>query len=297
MKQIEPRLMSGSSILDYIDVLKPKETSLLIFISACTGIIAAGTLNGGFPVSNYLLLLAAITLGSAGANGLTNFLDRDVDARMGRTCNRALPSGRISPPQKALPLIILLIGGGLTLAWILYPRCFFIGVLGILASSLWRKTISCTFLGIIAGSTPVLISWYAIARYPGIDVYIILYFCLIAAWTPLHVWTLMLANRSDYEKAGLNYFPLSWKDKDVIRILAILSVVLYSISLSIYFLTGVFHWLYLIVSNIMGIFMMFASLRLLISPTSKNAWKVYKFSAFPYLGIIFMVMAIDIWIK
>ena len=289
-------LNSRPGIIDYISVLKPKETSLLVFIGACAALFAASSIDTGFPAGDFALTIIALTLGSAGANGLTNYLDRDVDAKMKRTCTRVLASKKIHPPQKALPLIILFMAGGLALAWLLSPVCFAIGLAGILASGIWRKTISCTFLGIIAGSAPVLIGWYAITRQPAVDILPILFFCLIAAWTPIHVWTLMMANRSDYEGAGLHYFPLTWEDKDVIKILAVLSLVLSIVALMIYFFSGKLHWLYLCVSSILSLGMVAASLRLLFSPTSKNSWLVYKYTAFPYLGIIFTAMVVDGWL-
>lgn len=281
-------------LLDYLNVLKPRETSLLVFIGACSAIVAAA--GGTFPVGVFILTVIAITCGSAGANGLTNYLDRDVDAKMARTRGRALPAGRIKPPQKVLPLIAVLIVAGLVLAWLLSPLCFAIGLVGILASGILRKTVSCTYFGIIAGSSPVLIGWYAISHQPVIGVMPVLFFCLIAAWTPLHVWTLMLANRADYENAGLHYFPLSWPDRNVIKLLAVLSAALSVVSLLIYFLSGILHWLYLAVAVVLSLLMVYASIRLLLAPTSRNAWTVYKLSAFPYLGIIFTVMAVDAWL-
>jgi protoheme IX farnesyltransferase len=289
-------LNSRPSIIDYISVLKPKETSLLVFIGACAALVAASITQAAFPLYTFILTVVAITLGSAGANGLTNYLDRDVDARMKRTCSRALPSGRINPPGKALPLIIGCIVGGLVLAWLLSPVCFVIGLVGILVSGIWRKTATCTYFGIIAGSAPVLIGWYAVSGQVSIDVLPVLFFCLIAAWTPLHVWTLMLANREDYEQAGIRYFPLTWKAGNVIRILAILSFLLALISILIYVLSGKFHWLYLATCSVLGVLMIAASLRLLFSPTSKNSWAVYKYTAFPYLGIIFTAMVVDRWL-
>jgi protoheme IX farnesyltransferase len=285
-----------SSIVDYINVLKPKETSLLVYIGTCTALVAAAITQISFPIPAFILTVIAITLGSAGANGLTNYLDRDVDARMKRTCNRALPSGRIDPPGKALPLVIGCILAGLVLAWFLSPVCFVIGLVGILASGIWRKTVTCTYFGIIAGSAPVLIGWYAISGHAAVDILPLLFFCLIAVWTPLHVWTLMLANRKDYEEAGLHYFPLNWKESNVIRVLAILSVVLSCIAMLIYFLSGRFHWIYLAASSVLSLLMIAASLRLLVSPTSQNSWSVYKFTAFPYLGIIFTAMVMDLWL-
>lgn len=286
---------ANTSFFNYVNVLKPRETALLVFIGTCSALIAAASFKGLFPLRDFILTVIAIALGSAGANGLTNYLDREVDARMKRTCNRVLPSKKIEPAHKVLPLIILLILGGLLLAWILSPICFIIGVIGIIASTVWRKTVSCTIFGIIAGSAPILIGWYGITGQTDMLVPV-LFFCLIAVWTPIHVWTLMMANRADYEGAGLHYFPLNWKDKDIIKVVGILSIALCFISLLIYFLTGKFHLLYLVIVGVLGALMIYAGIRLLISPTSKNAWLVFKLSAFPYLGIIFAVMALDAWL-
>lgn len=274
---------------DYVTVLKPAETSLLTFIGIASAIVAAG---GHPPVKVFFLILIAVLLGSAGSNGLTNYLDREVDARMARTSHRALPSRRIMPPEKALPLIIGLIFAGLALAWVLNPLCFVVGAIGVMASSVWRKTISCTFLGIVAGCSPVLIGWLAIAAF---DVRILLLCAMVAIWTPIHVWTLMIANREDYLSAGLHYFPLSWQVKDVVKILFVLSILLYAVSMLIY-MAGGLHLLYLILANILGALMIYTNARLLFSMTSTAAWRVYKLSAFPYLGIIFLTMVLDIWL-
>nr|MBC8276091.1 protoheme IX farnesyltransferase [Chloroflexota bacterium] len=258
------------TFLDYITVLKPVETSLLTFIGICSTFIAAA---GYPPTKVFFLALIAILLGSAGSNGLTNYLDRDVDARMKRTSNRALASRRIDPPQKALPLIIGLIVIGLALAWLLHPLCFLFGIIGVIASSVWRKTISCTFLGIVAGCMPVLIGWFAISQ--AFDTRILLLCGLVAIWTPIHVWTLMIANREDYLGAGLKYFPLSWQVKDVVKILFGLSILLYLVSMLIY-IAADFHLLYLIVAIILGGLMIYANARLLFAKTSIAAWRVYK---------------------
>jgi len=42
--------------------------------------------------------------------------------------------------------------------------------------------------------------------------------------------------------------------------------------------------------------MVYTSARLFFSPTSLHAWRVYKLSAFPYLGVIFLTMVIDTWL-
>jgi protoheme IX farnesyltransferase len=278
------------AILNYVFALKPRETSLLVFIGMCSAIVAAA---GTPDIGRLALVTLALFLGSAGCNGLTNYLDRDVDARMRRTCSRVLPSKKIYPAYKVLPLIISLIISALVLAWFLHPLCFAFGAIGVVASGIWRKTITCTFFGIIASCSPVLIGWFAIK--PTFDIHIILLCALIAVWIPIHVWSVMVASRTDYENAGLKYFPLNWSDKSVVRTLIGMSVILFAISIAMYLLTEL-SALYLGVACILGIMIVYSSTRLTLSTTSKAAWRVYKLSSFPYLGVVFLAMCLDIWL-
>ncbi|MEW6142766.1 MAG: protoheme IX farnesyltransferase [Chloroflexota bacterium] len=276
--------------LDYILVLKPRETSLLLFIAVCSGVVA----GAGFPpLEPFLLASTAVLLGSAGCNGITNYLDMRVDAKMRRTCSRVLPSKRIEPPEKVLPLVVGLIVVGLALAWIVNPWCFLAGLVGSAASVAWRKTFTCTIFGIIASVAPVLIGWLAIR--PAFSLEILFLCLLIAAWIPLHVWTLMISHREDYARAGLRYFPLSWNERHVIRVLVALSIVLFAVTLVLYRVGG-FSWLYLSATVLLGVLMITANVHLMRSGNSASAWRVYKLSAFPYLGIVFLGMCLDIWL-
>jgi len=283
----------GDSLIvvrNYIEVLKPRQSSLLTFIGVCAAIIAG---NGHLSL-RLLLIALTILLGSAGANGLTNYLDRDVDARMQRTKHRALPSKRIYPPEKVLPLTIGLVIVGLALAWQLHPLCFLFDIIGIIAAVVWRKRWTCVFpQGMLAGCAPVLMGWFAIE--PTFSWKILLLCVLIGVWLPLHVWSVMIANREDYLRAGLSYFPMSWEVKDAVKVLLAFSLVLYAASIGLYFV-GDFAWLYLILANLLGIMMVYAISRLVLSSASRDAWRLYKLSAFPYLGLIFLIMCLDIWL-
>lgn len=152
--------MKYETASDYIEVLKPRASSLLTFIGVSAAIIAG---DGQPPLDRLLLVTIAILLGSAGANGLTNYLDRDVDARMQPTRHRALPAKLIEPPEKVLPLTIGLVTVGLALAWQLHPLSFLFGAIGTVAALVWRKRATCVFpQGMLASSAPVLIGWFAI---------------------------------------------------------------------------------------------------------------------------------------
>lgn len=276
---------------NYIEVLKPRQSSLLTFIGVCAAIIAG---DGHPPLARLLLALITILLACAGANGLTNYLDRDVDARMQRTRHRALPSKRIEPPEKVLPLAIGLVIIGLALAWQLHPLCFLFGIVGTIAATVWRKRATCVFpQGMLAGCAPILMGWFAIK--PTFSWEILLLCLLIAVWLPLHVWSVMIANREDYISAGLTYFPMSREVKEAVKVLLVMSLALGAAAIALYFIGG-FALLYLIVASILTIIMVYASSRLVISSASRDAWRLYKLSAFPYLGMIFLTMCLDIWL-
>jgi len=135
--------------------------------------------------------------------------------------------------------------------------------------------------------------WFAIE--PAFSLEILLLSLLIAVWLPLHVWSVMIANREDYIGAGLNYFPMSWQPKDAVKVLLVFALVLYGASVALYFV-GSFGWLYLVSANLLSITMVYASSRLVISSASRDAWRLYRLSAFPYLGLIFLTMCLDIWL-
>ena len=263
---------------------------MLTFIGVCAAIIA----GEGHLSPKLVLVLLAILLTAAGANGLTNYRDREVDARMQRTRNRALPARRIYPPQKVLPLIIVLIIIGLVLAWQLHPFAFWAGLGGTLAAATWRKRITCVYpQGVLASCAPVLMGWFAVK--PALSWEILLLCVLIAVWLPLHVWSLIISHREDYLQAGLSFFPISYEVRNSVRVLLVFSLALYASSMALYFIGG-FSWLYLVVANLLGVIIVYAGYRLVTSGAARDAWRLYKLSAFPYLGLIFIVMCLDIWL-
>jgi protoheme IX farnesyltransferase len=279
------------TVSNYISVLKPRETALLTFIGICSAFVAG---SGHLPLNTFLLALVAILVASAGANGLTNYLDRDVDARMPRTRHRVLPSRRIYPPQKVLPLTISLTVIGLVLAWFLHPLAFAFDLLGTLAAVIYRKKVTCVFpQGAIASAAPVLMGWFAVA--PPFRWEIVLLCLLIALWLPSHIWSIMIANRQEYLNAGLTYYPASREAKDTVWVILGFNILMYAASIALYFVGG-FHLLYLVIANMGGIAMLYGNVRFILSGTSRDGWRLYKLSAFPYLGVLFLSMVLDIWV-
>jgi protoheme IX farnesyltransferase len=188
----------------YLDLIKPGETSLLTFTGIAAALIAAG---GKPPLSLLGWIFLALLAGSAAVNGLTNYIDRDIDALMERTKYRALPSGRIYPPQKSLPFLLSLLVIGLVVAWLLNPLCFLFGVIGALLAVVARKTAATHLLGTLSSTSPLLIGWIAVTG--SLNVSVLVLAILIVFWVPIHAWSLMLAYREDFLQAGVKIFPLN----------------------------------------------------------------------------------------
>lgn len=288
---VAPRKKRGlGMVFSYIEVLKPLPSVLLAYIG--TG--AAFVVGGGELTAALGVVAAAVLVASAGANGLTNYLDRDIDARLQRNCWRALPSKKIYPAERALPLIIGLIIAGLVLAWLLHPYVFIADAVGTFVAATWRKKVTCVYpQGLLASCAPVLMGWLAIKHSFPLELWLLC--VLIATWLPLHVWSVNIAHRDDYRQAGLNYFPINLEVKDSVKVLLAFSVALYVVSIVLYII-GNFNWLYLVLANILGITVILATVRLLYSHQTRDAWRLFKISSFPYLGLVFLAMCLDIWL-
>src|SRR3977135_2472138 len=94
---------SPPRVRDYIDLLKPRVMSLVVFTGLVGVLIAPGHVH---PFAAALAVLA-IALGSGAAGAINMWYERDLDALMTRTANRPLPAGRVAPDD-ALGLGVLL---------------------------------------------------------------------------------------------------------------------------------------------------------------------------------------------
>src|SRR3977135_870977 len=83
---------SPPRVRDYIDLLKPRVMSLVVFAGLVGVLIAPGHAH---PFAAALAVLA-IALGSGAAGAINMWYERDLDALMTRTANRPLPAGRVA---------------------------------------------------------------------------------------------------------------------------------------------------------------------------------------------------------
>ena len=279
-------------VVPYILVTKPNSVWLLVF-TAVGGMVAGG--GAAKPWGWWALALAAITAGCAGANTLTCYIDRDMDAVMERTRRRPLPGGRIQPPERALAWGLFLAGLSLVLAWLLNPLAFlwmFLGLFdNVVVYSLWAKRRTCIniVLGSVSGGMPTLFGWSAargdIAWLP------VLMGFLVVLWTPNHIWSLAIRYRGDYARAGVPMLPVVHSVRRSVAIIAAAQALTFATSLALYQVGGLGPG-YLWVALISGTVVMAGQLYLLLRPTPQNAWLMFKISS-PHLFLLFLGVILD----
>ena len=85
-------------INEIIEISKPRIVVLLV-ITAVTSMFAASKLVTGasqLDYLDYLHIIVAGALASAGYSALNHYYDKDIDPKMSRTSSRPIPSGRMT---------------------------------------------------------------------------------------------------------------------------------------------------------------------------------------------------------
>ena len=275
-----------SRIICYLRVLKPRETALLTLIGACSAIIAK---TEPIAWTQFGLIFAALLSGSAGANGLTNYLDRHVDALMHRTQGRMLPRGLVKP-HLTLLWCLTLVGVGLAAALALHPYSFAAGLIALAAAVIARKTWATHFLGSVASNGPIFVAWLAVD--PNLSASLLLIGSIIAIWVPLHVWNLMIAFRTDYQRAQVNIFPIHQTVYHTRWISLGLAGCLWLNGNLIWVFTS-FGPVYGTVANALGILMVVACVKMITDANSAASYRIFKLSTYPFLGVTFLALTAD----
>ena len=152
------------------------------------------------------LLLAGVTLLTAGCSALNQVQERDVDARMERTRRRPVASGRLSA-RAGLALALLPATGGLLFLAAVGETAAGLGAFALLwyngvYTPLKRLTAFAVLPGALCGALPPMIGWAAAGGQPG-DYRIVLLAGLLCLWQIPHFWFFALKHRQDFLQAGL----------------------------------------------------------------------------------------------
>jgi heme o synthase len=217
---------SIAGVGDYIELMKPRVMSLVVFTALVGLLIAPGHVH---PVIAVAALLC-ITVGAGAAGALNMWYDADIDARMVRTASRPIPRGRVAPGEAA--------GFGFTLA------AFSVVTLGLLVNVLaaallaftiffyvaiytvWlkRSTPQNIVIGGAAGALPPMIGWAAASGTLALEPTLL--FLIIFFWTPPHFWALSLCRVEDYVRAGIPMLPVVAGEQETRRQILLYTLIL-----------------------------------------------------------------------
>ena len=277
----------------YIEVTKPSTVALLVF--TCIGSMVAAGGIGGLSPGGWVVALIAITAGCAAADTLTCYLDRDIDALMDRTKARPLPGKRIDPPEKALVWGLFLAALSMGLSFLFNPLAalwMFLGLFdNVVVYSLLAKRRSCTniLLGSISGGMPALFGWAVVQG--NVTWTAVLISLLVITWTPNHIWNLAIRYREDYARAMVPMLPVVTNLRRAVNLIAgsVVFMVAESLLLGV---VGGFDAIYFAVAIVGGVVSLAGHAYLLLRPTERNAWLMFKLSSL-YLALLFTGMIVD----
>jgi protoheme IX farnesyltransferase len=274
----------------YWPLIKSLQTGLLL----ATGL--AGFMSAKCPILGWQRLVGvtgSLFLAISGSTVLNMWYDRDIDARMERTCRRPLPSGKVSPREA---LIFGLILSALGVGWAfslssLFGILVFAGLFfDVVIYTMWlkRRTAWSIVWGGIAGGMPVLagralatgqIDWIGIALCLG-----------ILFWIPTHILTFNMRNFDDYQQAGIPTFPSTYGSRATQLTIAISSVIAacmigvaaYGIGLS---------WGYLRLMGVLTGGLLFLAIISMLRPSDRINFGLFKYASLYMFSAMLLLVA------
>ena len=194
---------------DYLQLLKPRVMSLVIFTAVTGLIVAPGDMH---PLSAALSVLC-IAVGAGAAGALNMALEGETDALMRRTRGRPVAAGRVRKGDAMTYGVVLSvfsvmllgmaanwIAAGLLALTIVYYAVFY-------TLMLKRRTPQNIVIGGAAGALPPVIGWAAATGQAPWQAWLL--FLIIFLWTPPHSWALALYSAGDYARAGIPMMPVA----------------------------------------------------------------------------------------
>ena len=217
---------------DYVQLLKPRVMSLVVFTALTGLVVAPGQMN---PLLAAISVLC-IALGAGAAGALNMALEGETDALMRRTRGRPVAAGRV-PRGDALTYGVILsvaavtllglgvnwLAGGLLALTIVYYA-------GLYTLVLKRRTPQNIVIGGAAGAFPPVIGWAAATGEAPWQAWLL--FLIIFLWTPPHSWALALYSAGDYANAGIPMMPVAKGAKSTRLQILIYSLILIPVAVA-----------------------------------------------------------------
>ncbi len=286
------RLSARSRVAAYVELTKPRITSLIVLTSA------AGFCLGSPGPLNYVLLLHAmigIALLSSGIGTLNQFIERDLDRLMRRTVERPLPSKRLLPAEALWFGVLLTAGGEVYLTAFVNTLSAVLGLTVIagylfLYTPLKTRTSLSTAIGAFPGAMPPFIGWVAARGQVDVGAWVL--FAILFLWQFPHFLAIAWMYREDYGRAGIMMLPVVEPDGRVTgqQIIAY-TLMLVPISL-LPTVLGISGRIYFVAALVLGLLFLLSAVRAALSKSNQHARQLLLASVL-YLPLLFGVMVLN----
>lgn len=288
-----------------MEATKPRITRL-VTITSGVGFAMAG-LNRPWSIGELLLsglsCIAGTALSAAGANALNQWMERDRDALMQRTCARPLPTRRLQPQGVLLAGLLLgILGVGLlalgcgTIPSLLSLTCILVYVLAY--TPLKPLTPWATHVGTIPGALPPLIGWTAAWAGGGLDALRVpggwSLFILMTVWQMPHFMAIAWMFKDDYLRGGYKVLPsLANGENRTARSIAMWSILLVPATmLPAWAMPGLLGLPYAVISGVFGLGMLWLSAGLIQNRTRAAARRLF-FASIIHLPVLLLAMVAE----
>ena len=247
------------------------------------------------PLSLVFFTLLGGALTAGGSSALNSYIDRDIDPEMGRTSQRPIPLGKITPRQALVFGLVACSSGVLILFVFVNWLAALLALAGILyyvgfyTIILKRTTPQNIVIGGLAGALPPLVGWAAVTGSLNL---LAVYLCLIIFyWTPPHTWALMLMVTKDYKRVRVPMLPVARGEPETRRQIVLYSLLLVAITLIPFSLQDL-GALYLLMALLLGGRFIYLAVKLLRDQSKATARRLYVYSNM-YLALLFLAMVLD----
>ena len=277
---------------DYLELCKPNVVALMLLTSLIGMLLAT---DQAVPLTVLVFGNLGIALCAGSAAAVNHIVDRHVDDKMARTLNRPLAQGRLKTQHAVLfalitgtlGMAILLVFTNVLTAWLTLASL--VGYAFIYTMFLKRATPQNIVIGGLAGAAPPLLGWTAVTG--EIHHNALLLVLIIFAWTPPHFWALAVHRKDEYAKAKIPMLPVT-HGEHYTKINIVLYTFLLIVVTTMPYLTGMFGWLYLVSSLLLGLGFLYWAVVMLRSKGGNSGMKTFQYSIV-YLMVLFAVMLID----
>ncbi len=288
---IRPAAAPLATVADYIEILKPRVMSLVVFTGLVGLAVAPAHLH---PVLAAVAVLCIAT-GAGAAGAINMWYDRDIDAIMRRTAGRPLPAGRMMPGEALGFGVVLAVGAvlimGLAVNWVAAGLLALTIGFYVFVYTVWlkRRTPQNIVIGGAAGAFPPLVGWAAATGDVGWGA--IALFAIIFFWTPPHFWALSLYRTEDYAAAGVPMLPVVAGPRETKRQMLLYTLVLWPVSVTPW-LAGIAGVLYGALALALSAVFTATAILVCRDDGERSAKRMFAFSLL-YLFLIFSLLLLD----